>query len=241
MALPHGYTMQQLPDISPTPKDTLVVPSTGKTHRYRPYLAGEEKLLLLAQEAGTLQAVATAVADLISACVEDISFKDLTTFDVEYIFLKIRSVSVGSTDTVALKCMNCDEPNEVTVNFDREWDLDIPEPPRVEITDTVAITLSYPKFRSLANFSGEAGMSEALAMVDACIDMVQTPTSEARFADFPEEERLKFINNIPSDKFQIIRQFIASTPKLTDDIKFTCKSCEHENSVSLQGIQSFFA
>ena len=84
-----------LPKIA-TPKYDMIVPSTGESIKYRPYLVKEEKILLIALESQDPEAVETAVLDIIKACIESpVDIKKLTTFDVEFMFVTLRSKSVG--------------------------------------------------------------------------------------------------------------------------------------------------
>ena len=72
----------------------MVTPSTGKKVRYRPFLMKEEKNLMIAMESKDSKSVIHTLLDTIESCVDgEIVKSNLTTFDVEYMFLKIRSKS----------------------------------------------------------------------------------------------------------------------------------------------------
>ena len=80
-----------------TPDYTLELPSTGKTIKYRPFLVKEQKILMMAQDTKDETQLADAMGTLVSSCTYgtlDASTSPL--FDIEYVFLKIRSKSVGS-------------------------------------------------------------------------------------------------------------------------------------------------
>ena len=79
-----------------TPTFELIQPSTGKPIEYRPFLVKEEKNLLIALEADDERETLRAVKSIITSCVlSDIDGDKLPSFDIEYIFLNIRSKSVG--------------------------------------------------------------------------------------------------------------------------------------------------
>ena len=81
-----------LPRLNDTIKYDIKIPSTGKEIRYRPFLIKEEKVLLLAMESQDSKMILNSILDTITACVdEEISFATLPVFDIEYIFLQIRS------------------------------------------------------------------------------------------------------------------------------------------------------
>ena len=74
-----------LPKIDqPLYKDTL--PSSGKNVYYRPFLAKEEKILLMAKEAGDNESIILAVVQVVLNCLHDIDQYELTNFDIEYFF-----------------------------------------------------------------------------------------------------------------------------------------------------------
>ena len=76
------------------PTYELKVPSTGKTIKYRPFLVKEEKVLLLALETGDDKAIQDAVKNLLKGCiVSRIKIENLSTFDLEYIFLSLIHIS----------------------------------------------------------------------------------------------------------------------------------------------------
>ena len=106
-----------LPKIA-TPKYDMIVPSTGETVTYRPYVVKEEKLLLIALESQSNEAIENAVVDIIKLCVETpIDVNSLTTFDVEFIFVTLRSKSVGEGIKINPPCEHCEAPNEVKINL----------------------------------------------------------------------------------------------------------------------------
>jgi hypothetical protein len=106
-----------LPKLNDTPKYDIVIPSTDKKVRYRPYLVKEEKVLMMAMESQDMNAILNAVVDTITACVQEPVEKDkLTIFDVEYMFTQIRAKSVGETSKVGIKCKHCETSNEVGID-----------------------------------------------------------------------------------------------------------------------------
>ena len=87
-----------LPKIN-TPTYELVLPSTGKKIKYRPFLVREEKILIMAMESEDMNQITNAIIQIISDCLlnKDIKVESLATFDMEYLFLNIRAKSVGET------------------------------------------------------------------------------------------------------------------------------------------------
>lgn len=81
----------------------LTVPSTNEVHLFRPYLGSEEKILLIAKESGDTRDIIMGLKQVIQNCAqsEDFDADDLATFDIEYLFLKLRAKSVDNVVKVA--------------------------------------------------------------------------------------------------------------------------------------------
>ena len=70
----------------------LMLPSSNVKVKYRPFLVKEEKLLLQALESQEVKQVVQSLKDIVAACTfGQINVNELPTFDLEYIFLQIRS------------------------------------------------------------------------------------------------------------------------------------------------------
>ena len=108
-----------LPQINNTPYYDITIPSTGEKTRFRPYLVKEEKILLIAYETQDVTQIANAMLHIIQTCVETINTIKITTFDMEYIFLQIRSKAVGENVDLKILCSNdeCMEQTDVKVNI----------------------------------------------------------------------------------------------------------------------------
>jgi hypothetical protein len=100
------------------PMYSVVLPSTGQELQMRPYLVKEEKILMIALESNDPQQISTAVRNIIVSCIEDIiDMDELTVFDIEKLFLELRSISVGETVELSIKCSECEENNTAAVNL----------------------------------------------------------------------------------------------------------------------------
>ena len=144
-----------LPKIN-TPEYTLNVPSTDEEIRYRPFLVKEEKVLLIAQETGTDKATYDAIRTIIkSCCLDQVDIDKLPLFDMEYIFLNIRSKSVGEIAKLKVKCPD-DEETEVDVEVDLskiQVEMDDKHDARIQLTENpnIGVLMSYPNFATVSN------------------------------------------------------------------------------------------
>ena len=88
-----------------TPTYELEIPSTDEKIKFRPFLVKEEKILMMALETKDNAQIVNAVKDIVSECTYNkLNINTMPMFDVEYIFLQIRSKSVGEVSKVKILC-----------------------------------------------------------------------------------------------------------------------------------------
>ena len=74
----------------------MILPSTGKPIKYRPFTVKEEKILLVAQESDDGMQEIIAARQVVNNCLLDVDVDQIAMFDLEFIILMIRSVSVDN-------------------------------------------------------------------------------------------------------------------------------------------------
>ena len=235
-----------LPKLNEVPKYELTIPSMGQTVRFRPFLMKEEKVLLMAMESEDQKEIFNTITDTLSACIiDEVNINKLTTFDVEYCFLKVRSKSVGEKATLGFACEKCDTENEVSINID-DVHIEVPKlDPMVQITDEISVELSWPSFNNITKndsiINSEKTVDQVFGLIRSCI--VSINTEEERFSakDHTEEELDQFIESLSSDQFGKIREYVEQMPRLRHNVSFCCTNCAHSNEVTLEGLQSFFS
>ena len=234
-----------LPKVNDVPKYELIIPSTQKQVMFRPYLVKEQKILLMAMESQDEKEILRSVIETIKACVyDDIKIENLATFDVEYIFTQIRSKSVGESTTLNLKCIKCEEGNEVVVPLnDIKIDID-KEKKLIKINDNYTLEMKYPKYSAILlapeDKEGDS-LTEALyETAIMCMGYLITEDEKINFDDETRESIDSFLGSLTASQFEKIMDFVLNLPKITYDLDYKCTSCEHENKITLQGIQDFF-
>ena len=92
-----------LPEIV-TPEFQTYLPSTGEQLFFRPFLVKEEKMLLMAQEGKDRTEITNAVIKVLQQCIKTpIDIKTLPIFDIEWLFLQLRSKSVSEVIDLNLR------------------------------------------------------------------------------------------------------------------------------------------
>ena len=236
-----------LPKIS-TPTYELVIPSTKKKIKYRPFLVKEEKVLIIAMESENTTTIANAVKEVISNCVltRGVKVNELATFDIEYLFLNIRGKSVGEEVEVLVTCPDDGETkvptvitlDEIEVQFDEDHSRDI------KLDDQLSMRLKYPSMDEFvkSNFTlNDIDVDDTFEIVMSCIEQIYNEEESWSAKDSTKKEMREFVEQLSSKQFKEVEKFFATMPKLSHTINITNPNTGVENEVVLEGLASFFA
>ena len=225
------------------PTYELTVPSTKEKITYRPFLVKEEKILLTAMETGGEGELVLALKQIITNCLIDkIDLDSLATFDLEYIFLNLRSKSVGEVATVNVTCPD-DEETQVPVEIPLdEVEVTFPEghTNKVILTDTIGLTMKYPDF-TLASVTRESNTEYLFMMIKGCIAQIIDGETIHERVDFNDKELDTFLDSLNSKQLEGVQNFFETMPKLVHEITFTNPKTKKENTMTLEGLDAFFA
>ena len=225
-----------------TPTYTLAIPSTKEEITYRPFLVKEEKILLIAMETGGEGDLVNALRQIVSNCVEnELDLNKLATFDLEYIFLNLRAKSVGEVATINVTCPDDNETQvPIEVNLE-EVEVTFPEDHsnRVELTDTIGLTMKYPDF-SLATVTGETNTEYLFKMIRGCIAQITEGETVHERVDLNDEELDIFLDSLNSKQLEGVQKFFETMPKLRHEIMVTNPKTKKESEITLEGLDAFF-
>lgn len=237
-----------LPKIT-TPTYELELPSNKKTIHYRPFLVKEEKILIIAMESEDAKQITNAVKTVISNCIltKGVKVNELSTFDIEYLFLNIRGKSVGESVDVLITCpddgttqvpisINLDEI-KVTVSEKHSKD--------IKLDDTLTLRMKYPSIEEFIknNFSIEESVSvdETFDLITSCIDQVYNEEESWSASDCTKKELNEFLEQLDSNQFKKVESFFETMPKLSHKIEIKNPNTNVKSEVILEGLNSFFA
>ena len=234
-----------LPKIN-VPTYELAVPSTDEKIKYRPFLVKEEKILLIAMESGETKDMLQAVKDIVNECTfNKLKLGEMPMFDVEYIFLQIRSKSVGEVSKLKVLCQDDGETyanvevdlNEVQVQVDDN------HTNKIELTDEMGMILKYPTIDSFsAGGISEITAENMLDVVVSCIAQIYDKKGEKVYEsiDSTKEELTDFVENLNTKQFADVQKFFDTMPKLKHEIKVKNPKTKKESNVILTGLNDFF-
>lgn len=236
-----------------TPTFELNLISTGKPVKYRPFLVKEEKVLLIALESGNDKDIMNTVKDVLKSCVltRGVKVEDLPSFELEYLFLNIRSKSVGESVELLVTCTDDGETQvPLTVNIS-DVKLNVPEEHTdiIELGDGLCMQMKYPSMQQFVenNFSvSKSGtnadkIDKAFKAVASCIEQVYNEDEAWSGSDCTEKELINFIEQLDSSQFQKVEKFFETMPKLSYSATVTNPNTGVDTEVLIEGLSNFFA
>lgn len=225
------------------PTFTVVVPSTEEKIKLRPFLVREEKILLLAQTSEDPTDISDAIKQVINNClVDSLDVDNLTTFDIEYIFLKLRSKSVGNVIDLKYTDPVDQQVYDLQVNLD---DVEIIRDPnhttKIAITKDSGVILRYPKADMTSTIKDIDNELDLLfGVIKYCIETVYDADNVYKTSDFTNEEVDEFINELNVETFKKIQQFFETMPRLHYELKYQAKETNEERQIVLKTLTDFF-
>lgn len=228
------------------PKYKTNLPSTGKVVNYRPFLVKEEKLLLIASETGNQEDLVGAIKDILTSCTDIKDINALTTFDIELLFLKVRTKSVGENVEVTVTCPDDNETEvEVSIPLDEIQIIkDKKHKSELKLSDEIAITMGYPSIETFVSMNFDTNKSQidqVFEMAASCVKTISDVNQVYDCADSPKEELLEFFDQLSTKQFMMVQEFFETMPKLSHTVKVTNPNTGVESEIVLEGLSSFFA
>ena len=221
----------------------LEVPSTRKKVKYRPFTVKEEKILLIAQESEDLEQMLLAIKQIIGNCVTGIDVDDLATFDMEYILLKLRTVSVGNEIDITFVDEETQEQVEFKINTD---DIEIKRyqthKQLIQVDQNITLKLAYPKMNSLdflrEDLSDEDRQEKLFNVMMGSIDQVISGEEIYKIKDFSQAEVDDFINSLSTKTIKEIKEFFETMPRIRIEKEY--EVADKKKTFIVEGTETFF-
>jgi hypothetical protein len=233
--------------VANTAKYELMLPSQQKTIKFRPFLVKEEKVLLMAMESGESKEMLSAIKEIVKSCTfGEMQAEDYPMFDIEYVFLQIRSKSVGEKTKLKVLC-----PDDGKTYAETEIDLskievyvDDDHSPNILIDEDrkLGVVMRYPALKDVDSdtLQGDINIQKTYKMITGCIEQIYEGEKVYLRADTSDKELQEFVDNLSADQMKKLSTFYNTMPRLEHKVKVKNPKTEVESEVTLKGLASFF-
>jgi hypothetical protein len=229
-----------------TPTYELEIPSTDEKIKFRPFLVKEEKILMMAMESKSSNDITQAVKDIVNECTfNKVKIDDMPMFDVEYIFLQIRSKSVGEVSKLKLLC-----PDDNKTYADVELDLNEVKVQvgddhtnKIDLGNDMGMIMKYPTIDSFSETGiKDINPSNMLEVISTCILQIFEKKGEKVYdtKDQTKKEVEDFIESLNTKQFKDLQKFFETMPKLKHEVTIKNPKTKKESKVTLSGLNDFF-
>ena len=222
-----------------TPEYDIEVPSTKETITIRPFLVKEEKILLTALEGGDEKEIVKSIKQVMKNCIlSDVEIDNLSFFDFEYIFLMMRSKSVGDVIELNLE-HHCGQMNKVSIDINSiQVQFSEDHSDTIKLNDDIGIKMKYPTISNTDMFTDTNDVNKVFEIMETSIEYVYD--SETVYDEFTKEELKSFLESMDKDQLEKIMNFFNTMPSLEHEIEYTCTNCGEVQKYILRGISDFF-
>ena len=225
------------------PKHKLTVPSTQEEIEYRPFLVKEQKVLMIAQEGGEDKDIATALGDLVKTCTFGSIDPNINPmFDIEYVFLQIRSKSVGDIIEVSALCPDDEEtrvPVKITLS-ELQVQISVEHTNEYQLNDNIKMVFRYPVLSDLLGVSEKiSDVEKTFMLLLKCVTEIHHGEEIFNRIDITDKELEEFIDSMSGEQFEGILDFYETMPKLRHVVNVTNPNTEVKSEVLLEGLESF--
>jgi hypothetical protein len=222
----------------------ILIPSLNKKMKFRQFLVKEEKILLVAKSSEEDGDILTAIQQVVQNCALDPTFDvdKIAVFDLEYIFLKLRALSITNIINLSYRDFEDDKVYDFEVNLDK---ITVEIPKKIDntimIDDKTGITMHWPyaNIYSDKEFLSKDSNEASTELIIRCIDKVFDENNVYDPKTFSKQELIDFVEDLDVKTFEKINEFLSSAPKLNYVIKYK-NSLDHDRQIVLSTLSDFF-
>jgi len=226
-----------------TPEYELELPSTGEKIKFRPFLVKEQKLLMMAQESEDETQLSNTVATIINSCTnEKVNAEESPLFDIEYVFLQLRSKSVGETADIKVTCPDDNKTQvDIKVKLD-EVSVHMTDDHTniIEITDSIKMIMKYPVLSDMKTLGKKTTeMENIFSLLHNCIHEIHDGDTIHNRVDMVNKDIDDFVDNLNTNQFEGLMNFFKTMPKLRHPITVVNPKTKKKSEIILEGLESF--
>lgn len=216
------------------------LPSTGQVIKYRPFLVKEHKVLLMMREADHNE-ITRIVVDVINNCTfNSLNTKKLAFFDLVYLFLELRKVSIGEYLDVIVNCEcgtkidTVGDLNKITVIKNDTHNN------RIQLSRRISVDMRYPLLDEGLEAYTTTDVDNTLKLLSKCIEGIHDNNEYFDSADSSTKELIDFLEQLDTKQLNKLADFFNSMPKVYVPITTDCPNCKKHHDLKIEGLDNFF-
>jgi len=227
------------------PEYNTTIPSTGKKIKYQPFSVREEKILILAAETEDDDEIINAVTNIIQNCVSspsEFNVNELALFDIEYLFLKTRTKSVGEKLSLIIT-----DPDDTTYTVEHEVDIDKIKVIKnenhtdlIKLTDDLSVKMNYPDITYFNTGYDLTNITNGIELISKCLSSIVVGEEVFNKSDMSESEVLEWVEGLTQSQYKMLIDFFVTMPKLSHSITLKNKNTNKNFTIKLEGLRDFF-
>lgn len=221
----------------------LEVPSFGKSLKFRPFTVKEEKILLIAQQERDEKAIILSIKQVINNCciADNFDVDSLATFDLEYLFLKLRARSINNVIEVSYRDNEDDKVYDFEIDLDKVEMLQMDKVSNIiPINDEIGIKMKYPSVTIIDDAPVDATPGDMVEyLIRSCVESVYDAENVYPASEYTPEELTEWIDNLDIETFNKIRAFFDNLPQMYYKIEYT-NSLGNDRVIELTTLSDFF-
>jgi hypothetical protein len=223
----------------------LPVSSKGKTVKARPFTVKEEKLLLIAATGKDQSEIIQTTQQVIRNCLlEDVDIEALPFFDIDLMFITLRSKSISEKIEMEFRCKNKkDDVNSCGAVFPVGLDLSQTTlagktvNPKIELSPNLGLKMKYPTYGEMKRV---ATLNDEIELILACIEYIYTDTAIYTSKDYTKEQYKDFVEKLTTDQYSKITEWTSNFPTFQIRTESVCPSCGFNHQIKYSDFTSFF-
>jgi hypothetical protein len=207
--------------------------------KFRPFTVKEEKLLLMASQSEETETINDTIKQILNNCIIDsVNIDDMPIFDVEYLFLNLRSKSVDNVVELKMKDEDDDMYYDVEIDLnDAVVEVDPDHTSNIKLNEDITITMKYPSFGMIETMSGK-DQNDLVEIITMSIDKVVNGSEVMSLADYDSDEIKVFVESFTSKNMRDVEKFFSTVPRLKMDVTYITPNGPKKKEIV--GLQSFF-
>ena len=228
-----------------TPTFDYTLPVSQIPVTFRPFLVKEEKLLLVGKEASVGQQV-NAMKQVLNNVIlspDNLDMERLPSVDLEMLFIQLRAKSVQNVVELQYRDKEDNEVYKFNIDLEElEPTIDPNHQNEIQLDDELIIELRDPHIGVMTQAGmtvneGELDNEEIFKLIAGCI--VKVYDKDNVYDDFTKKEAIDFVKSFDIKRFEKLREFFDTLPKLTYELNYVNKN-KNKRKIVLNGVSDFF-